>query len=188
MKKDSLLEKLDLKLGLEYLKAYALDLPCIMLHELSHYIVCATINIISFGTLLSFPTLRITRKFEIKKYDTEEYSSYQTWGWCAAVSHKLNTNNPLDNFSSFLSTIAPAIMVICLFIYSPWCMYPFYLSQITQLWLSRGDTKQILSYLKTGYHDPKYRIAYQLQKLTEELRDINPPIIPEELCLKKEAI
>jgi len=138
--------KLD-KLLPHYIKAYIIDLPCIIFHELCHYIVAVIIWCL--GLAPSFPTMQITRWFRLEYKDDCNFTAYN---WCASVTNHYYTTS-LSIFANILITIAPAIGCILLFIFSPWYIYPFYIANINWLWLSADDAQQICDYFKSKRHE-----------------------------------
>lgn len=126
---------------LQYFEAYVLNLPCYLIHELSHYIVA----------LLMIPFLNSFPKFVINNLYHNKITNDM---FVSTKSHNMHINinsNCRFSLQIFLITFSPAITTILLFIYSPYWLYPYYLCNISTLWLSVGDYRYCKKYIKLKF-------------------------------------
>lgn len=124
----------------KYLIGYLFELPTYLFHEVSHWIMALVLCPITAGFYI--PRIRIDRWFECEA----DQKGSQTTSWKMHVHHfGLIRTDSLDNF---LVALAPAISTIVLFIVSPWYLDIIWLSQLNWLWLSGGDTRKVVKYLR----------------------------------------
>lgn len=126
-----------LKLFLFYIEGYLIEFPLYYLHELSHWLLALVTFLLGIN---SFPVIKIIRKYKIVINDDNTTSSYS---WHMQVSYSCNEDN---KWLCPLISCSPAIMTVLLFIYSPYWLYPLYLSKISTLWLSVSDQACVEEY------------------------------------------
>ena len=121
-----------------YFKGYCIDLPIVLMHEFSHYILGAILWLFGFN---SFPKLYITRNY---RCDIQRDNSTITYSWQMHISTYSNTN--LSTFSCGIIASGPMFMTIILFYSLPFWFYPVLLMVIDNLWLSITDVDQVLEW------------------------------------------
>lgn len=137
-----------LKLYLQYLEGYCGNYVCSIIHEISHYVPAVIFYFL--GLIDTFPKLEINGRFTITLRNPED-TGYYIMNVSMSVNYSQRIEYPIVNL---IVTAMPAITTILLFWFSPWWLCLYYLSNISTLWLSVKDSRDIyhhLNLIKTRY-------------------------------------
>lgn len=122
-----------------YVQQIIIAFPCLLFHELCHYIWA----VISFYLLQnSFPYIKID---SYPKFYRNDMGTNTTIGASASVNFSTSNKN---NLMHIIGTAMPAVGTICLFIFSPWYIWIYYIAGLDSLWLSLSDSDRIVKYFK----------------------------------------
>lgn len=113
-----------------YVQGYLIELPATFIHELSHYLVTFIFFLLG---MCDFPTMHFTKRFECIMTSP---GCTSTNSWYAHVKFR---GPDTCRWRLLIINAAPAFTTIALFIFSPWYLYPVYLSCISTLWMSTSD-------------------------------------------------
>lgn len=128
-----------IKIIIFYIKQALIDIPCLLIHECSHWIFSFLTFCIGLNT---FPKIEIIRwpTIDIKESGNVNINSI----------HGYVTMMQPNRFEihTVISTFMPVITTILLFIFSPYFMWIYYIAGIETLWLSGGDINYINKYFE----------------------------------------
>lgn len=118
-----------------YINGYTIDLICVVIHEISHWIVALLfylLRLIVNKSSALFPTIHCIQQFSVEENCIKDWSMHV----------KMQGNN----FEIFLVCIAPVFTTVILLVISYQIniyLFLLILTKVETLWLSESDYKNI---------------------------------------------
>jgi len=158
-----------IKYALQYFQETCGNVTSSVIHEMGHYI--PAVILWCFGLIATFPKMKLVSPLKITI--DEEGDSYRIESVSMYVYYQTRGDRPVVNL---ITGIGPAVLVVLLLIFSPWYMYLYYICNISVLWLSPQDSKDIIQSWKEikdkfrNSNKPGKSIVYEF-----EFKKINKP-------------